>query len=359
MSTRSKQLREKRRQKQTTARKRAETHERGFVSTTLQLPSELSFWKPREGSVKMDIVPYKAGKGNPFASPGDLHYERTYYIYRDIGAEEKSYVAPGKTFAKPDPIQEYRSKEAKNPNADPEYLKALTPKERQLFLVFDHKDSDKGVQLWEFSYHLFGKLLDSRVTTEGEDWDQFFYPDEGGYTLRVTFEEQKPYGMKATAIDFIERDEPLPEEIVNHGICLDDLLVEMSYEKLKAIFLMQPTDDDKEEEKEEDSVRSDSDEPKSNRRTTKKKEEKKPVAADYGLERGDEVEFEGRTLSIMKVSSDGTSLTLLDEEQDEVIRAVSPADVKPKSSSEKEEKPAKGPDDEGNDDDWDDDDDWD
>jgi len=208
----------------------------------------------KPGVHSIDIVPFTAKNGNPFADDGELYYERTYWTYRRVGPDEKDYVCSSKTFGESDYIQEYRQKESRNPNADPDYLKSLEPKERQLFFVYERSHPEKGLQLLEMSYHTFGKLLDSRIKNSPEErgWDLFYFPDDEGFTLEITVSESSG-GMykfnEVTAIDFIARRNPLPEDIVNHGHCLDDFLVKTPYEKLRLAF-MGISEDSKEAEDE-------------------------------------------------------------------------------------------------------------
>ena len=310
------------------ARRRAEEHVSGFETTVLRIPEGVGFFDMSVGRHMVDVIPWtvKKGKdepgGNPMAEKGELYFERTFWTYKKIGVDEKSYVCPSKTFSVKDFIQEYRQKESKNPNADADYLKALAPKERQIFLLFDRKNPDKKIQVLEISYHLFGKLLDSRIKNSPEDrgWDLFYFPDEDGLTLELTVEEVSQGGYKfteVTAIDFFKRVSPLPAEIVNHNIDPDNMLICLPYEKLKDIFL--GVADGKKEEQKPASGNG-----QTQSHTEPPKQESKPApktAAQCGLSPQDEVMYKGGKCTIAKISGDGTSLTLIDA-NDELHRAV-------------------------------------
>lgn len=357
---------DKRERRKSTARRRAEQHASGFETTTLKVPEGLNFWELKTGTSEIDIIPYiVGGKGNKFADKGELHYERTFFSYRYIGIEEKHYVCSSKTWGKPDYIQEWRAKEAKKDDIDADTLKQYNPKERQVFLIYDHDDKSKGLQLWEISYFCFGKLLDSRITNAPEKlgWDLFYFPDEDGMSLRLTIEEETGGGYKfknVMAIDFVAREDPLPDEIVNHKICLDDLLVETPFEKLKNIFKGVSSDDNEPEES--------SGEPKKERKKKPKtepeeesddepEEDVEKTASDYGLEKNDEVLYKGEVHTIMKISKDGTSLMLLDGNED-LVKAISPADVELVKDDEPEEESQESKD-KDKDENWDDGDEWD
>ena len=318
--------RERKERKKSTARRRAEGHATGFSTTTLKLPEGLNFFEPKKGIRTIDIIPYTVGEGNPWAEKGELHYERTFWKYNKIGIEEKNYICASKTFGHKDFIQEWRQKESKNTDTDAQVLKDLAPKERQLFLVYDNDDKEKGLQLWEYSYHNFGKALDQMTKTSSEKsgWDLFYFPDDDGMTLRLDIGEAKAnFGSfdKVLSIVFMPREETLPNEIVNHGFCLDDMLVETPYEELKSIFLMG------------DSSEPEGSEPESDEAEESEEEEKKdvapksdPTAKDFGLSNQDDVMYKGEKHTIFKISKDGTSLTLIDE-NDDIVKAVSPAKV--------------------------------
>lgn len=317
--------------RKSTARNRAEKRGSGFETTTLKMPEGLNFWEIKTGVTKqIDIIPYIVGKGNPYAEEGELHYERTFFHYRSIGIEEKNYICSSKTFAKKDYIQEWRQKKSKDPTIDSKLLKDLTPKERQIFLVYDHDDKAKGVQLWEFSFHNFGSLLDSRVkkAPESRGWDLFYFPDNDGMTLELTFVESSGGGFKfaeVIAIDFLKREGPIPKEIVEHGICLDDLLVETPYEELKNIFLMGDSDDSKKETDDESFETTTVYGQESGQETTSTSQ-KQSTADDFGLSKDDDVKYEGNIYTIFRISEDGTSLTLVNDD-DEIVKAVSPDEV--------------------------------
>ena len=235
-----------RRRRQSPARRRSQQKATGFETTTLNVPEGLSFFDGTPGVHTVDIIAYTAGPGNEWADEGTEYYERTFYHYWSLGANEKNYVALGKTFNKPDPVQEYRKQLMADEDADPEAAKALLPKQRQIFLVFDHKDGK--LKLWENSFHLFGKLLDERIKTsdEADGWD-FFYllggpddPEEDrGMSLRLTIKEKDGGGFtfnEVIAIDFKPRTKALPDAVKNHGHCLDKMLIEVPYDTMKAIL---------------------------------------------------------------------------------------------------------------------------
>lgn len=315
--------------KKSAARRRAEQHTTGFETTVLRVPEGVSFFDFKTGVHRLEILPYrvKRGKdtqgGNPFAEEGELFFERTFYIWRKIGADEKSYACLSKTFGKPDPIAEFKQQESRRElNADEaKYVKSLKPQERQIFLVVDREHLDKGIQILESSTFSFGALLYSRVnnSTEEEGWDLFFFPDADGMTLRITIEEVDGGGFtfnKATAIDFIPRKNPLPEKYVNHGYDLDDMIVETPYEKLKAIFDGVNTSDDSKKSGKSKDPDDDfpADDPPAKKKEETKKEDKKSDVRVY--QKGDKVRYEGKEYSVFKMNTETGMVTLMDKDDE-------------------------------------------
>ncbi len=241
------------------ARKRAERRSQGFERTTLKAPDGTNFYSvKKEGTRRIEILPYTVGNGNPNADKGDMYFERTFWVHRGIGPDNNSYVCSAKTFKKKCPICEARAKLMAKPNYDEDQVAALAPKERQLYLVYDHSESDKGVQIWDISYFLFGKKLDATIkNSEEDDGYEYFADPEKGKTLRIGFEEKSFGGnsyCEVTAIDFKDRKDDLPDEVTGHEICLDDCLIETPYKELKEIFLQ--VDEEDEDEDEDDKKKS-------------------------------------------------------------------------------------------------------
>ena len=378
----SKKRREKR---ESAARRWAETQESGYSTTKFHMPQGLGFFKPKEGTNKFDIVPFIAGNDNPLVKQkhidaGDLYFERTFWDYYFAWIQDR-WIALGMTFGVKDPIQDWVRKHNRSTDqTEQDMCKEFSkPKKRQIFLVWDHENKDAGLALFEYSAHQFGNVLSESIKTDAAEryyWDEFYFPDEGGFTLEVVFKKNPGYGMEATRIDFIERDEPLPKEFggqekngvwtMNHGICLDDgFLIKVPYEKLKAVFLGEemPEGEDKQEaspkaqtsrkqQREPEPDQDDEPEEKTARTQAKAKdngktgstESSKPSASTKVKSPGktkpapkfakDDVvawkDDDGDVLrcEIIKVSPDGSSYTLMDDEEN-IIKAVAADDLKP------------------------------
>lgn len=270
----------KEKRRYTSARERAEKQSTGFLTQAFKIPDGVQVFQPKPGRYLLDIIPFIAGAGNPWADEGCIHWERTYYTHRGIGANGDTYTCPRVTAKERCPVCEHRMKLMKEGDEDNEELiKDLSPKQRQLFQLINLKEPDKGIQLWDISYHLFGKVLDARLrnSEEDEEWDKFFHLEDG-MTLKVAFAE-KTFGgfayVEVETIDFRPRNKSYDDDILEEGRCLDDLIIVPEYEDLKKVFLEAKSDKDKDEEEERPKKRrqeEDEDEP--------PPKKKKPVSED-------------------------------------------------------------------------------
>ena len=250
------------------AAEHASKHTGGFERTAVRLPEGVHQFLPKKpGAYKIDIAPIEVKKGkeepggNPHAKTGQIWYERTYWVYQGIGPDNNSFIAP-KTFGKmKDPIAEHRKILSDQPEQDEAMkavIKKLYAKERQLFWVRDHAEPEKGWQLWDVSFHLFGKFLNEKIDgAEAEDkarWRNFFHPTKGR-TLRIIGKEkkfQKSSFLEFNQIEFKKRDEQYTEELIDELTDLDSLLIETEYKKLKEIFNSASADDDEEDDEDDD-----------------------------------------------------------------------------------------------------------
>jgi hypothetical protein len=229
------------------------------VRTHLIVPEGASFFKITKAGVRrIDIIPYEAGKGNPNADPGYMTYERTYYVHKQIGPDRKSYICPYKNSGKRCPICEVSVELKKTKDwKDPE-VKALAVQKRQLFNVIDVDEPEVGIQIWDESHYLFGASLDDKVKeADPEDAEAYnnFYDPTDGLTVRIQATEEKMPGYKyyssRVGLELKPRKKQYDDSILDDAYNLDDMIKELSYDKLKDIFLQAEPEDEEEEEEEE------------------------------------------------------------------------------------------------------------
>ena len=324
--------RSRKKRERVSARRRIEEHKSGGNVNYIRLPEGYKFFEPKVERYRLDFLPFRVGKGNPYADQGGEHYERTFYIHKDIGPNNDWHLCLAKTLGKPCPVCEKRAMLARSSDTDDDVLKALSPKQRQLFLVVDHDNPDEKL-LWNYSYHSFGDKLDAKIrgAEEEDDYDYFADPEEGKL-VRIVFTQAKGgKWLDCTDIEFKERKQQYKASIIDEMPCLDDLLVPTPYHKLEAEFLQIETTDDEDDDED--------DEPKPEKPEKKDRKPKEETTADeLGLKVGDMVVYEGEDHEIIKISKDGTSLTLEDEDE-ELVRAVDPADVVIIEADQDEEEP--------------------
>lgn len=367
---------ERRERRESAADRRARTHSSGYTTTTLNMPEGLGFYEWKAGKHRISIVGFTCSDRVKeyaakiqFADPGMMYYEQTYFRYQKIGAAEDAYVCMSQTFGEKDYIQDWKNRN----NPDKATLDALKPKQRQLFLVYDWKEPEKGLQLLDCSFHLFGKLLDSRLRNRDEDEDfNFFYElnEEDHRILKITAEEESAGSysfVEAKSIDFLPLGDKEIPKCFKHDICLNDLPAKVEYKAMRDIFLnnassdddgdgddddedtkpsrSRPKDEDKKSKsKSEDDDEDDDDDKKPSSKKNKEKEEedddddKKVTAEDRGIEVGTKVEHETHGVcTVVHISKDGSSLRIEDEDED-IHKAISPADVKVVKSDKKKSK---------------------
>lgn len=217
-------------------RKRAESHSKG--QSTVVLPDGVERFDVKAGPNILSVIPYEVSVENHSEQVpvSEYWYEKTFGIHYNIGPMDRPRVCPAMTAGKPCPICEEQARLRKDPDADEDTVKALRPKERQLFNVEDPKGDPGVVQILEISYHLFGKQLEEEV--QQEDDLAGFADIEGGKVIRVRFKKKKFGGnsyLEADRFDFKDRKD-LSNKILEEALDLDTLVQVPSYEELKKEF---------------------------------------------------------------------------------------------------------------------------
>lgn len=350
MPPQSRREKERRKVQYASAKERIDKHETGFTPTTFRVPEGVELFRfKKAGKYRIDVVPYLVGKGNPYADEGFVHYERTYFTHRGLGADNVDLCCLRRNWKENCPVCEKLGLLRADPDSDEELVQSLREKERQLFLFIVHNERDKGVQLFECShYRGFGELLDKKVKAS-DAYENFFYLDDG-MTLDVMVEEEsfkgRPFMMPAN-IEMFPRKQPLSEDLLDQVPCLDDLLIRVPYKEMKATFLQtqgQPDlkgdmdeaegGDHEESRRPSRGSRSQREEPEeeqeerpSKRQSSKPDSHGHPTAEEHGINMGDWVEHPDHGLcEVIHISRDGTSLRLKPEDG-ETVTGVSPDDV--------------------------------
>ena len=271
-------------------KKRAkEGAQKGF---SVNLPEDVKRFTPKKGTYKLDVIPYtvSARRHPDGVAAGEQWCRRPFLIHYGIGVDNKPQICP-RTIGKPCPICEYYEREKKRPGADEEAIKEIRAKARELYNVIDLDNEDDGVQVFEMSYHLFGKLLEGEINEADDDEIAGFAELKGGKTLKVRFSEAtmgKNKFLEATRIDFLDRDD-YKKSILDDVVDLDSVFNVLPYEELEAVFLedegvgMVTGDDDEEDEapkSKKKSHKADDDDDDDDAPKAKKKSKPKPADDD-------------------------------------------------------------------------------
>lgn len=244
----------------------AERQNRSSQYGYLRLPKGINMFKEEPKTrVELDIMPYVVTCDNHpdrdeeygIAVKGELWYKRPFWLHRSVGSDNQSIVCPS-SVGKPCPICEYRAQLLKEgAKWDDDTVKALKPSMRNLYVVIpkNNKNYPEEPHIWDISQFLFQDKLNEEIQ-ENEEYETF--PDlEEGYTLRIRFAEGS-FGTNKFAevsrIDFIEREKPYDESILEKIPSLDDVLEILPYHTIEAMFFgnMSPDEDEHEEYDDED-----------------------------------------------------------------------------------------------------------
>lgn len=212
---------------------------------------EITFYKPKKGRIKIDIIPYIIETKNDPSKmkPGLENYVLEYHVHYGIGPEEAAYLCLKKTFNKPCPICE-ELQTLKSNGAAKEEMDALKPKQRCLYNIIDKNNIEAGIQLFEVSYFLFEKELREEAQSDGDGNYVTFADLEDGKTIQCRASDANMGGrafVEFKSFSFIDR-KPYSEDILDESYSLDKFLFIPTYEQVRDAFLGIVSNDDEESE---------------------------------------------------------------------------------------------------------------
>ena len=209
-------------------------------ATGVRLPEGMSWWKPKVGVNRIDVIPFVAGKGNPFADEGYEHWERQYYRHYVPGFDGQSrpYACLG-NWKEPCPICQYLQRLDKE--RDKDVIQSMKGKLQVLMNVIDLDDREPDkIQVWEAVYYNRQKGFGEQLITALRAQPKYknFSDLQKGYSLVLTAVEEQGGRSKyvcVTRIDFAERSKQYPDDFIEKAACLDDCLVRHTYADLKQL----------------------------------------------------------------------------------------------------------------------------
>jgi hypothetical protein len=204
-------------------------------SWTLNIPEGVKQLDKIKTRMNLDFIPYKTSN-NPECAPGETFHRRRYGTHGNLGVDNKVRICPAYSFGLPCPVCERNKKLFKGTAEDQEIAKAQNLKKRELYNIIDADDEEAGIQIWDVSYHNFGKMLEEEINSDDTDEYAGFPELKGGYTLKCRFKEESFNNnnfMKVSRIDF-EKREDFDKDILKEVTDLDKCLKLLSYEELEA-----------------------------------------------------------------------------------------------------------------------------
>lgn len=245
-----------------------------------KVDGEVQFFSPAEGRNRINIIPYTIkSKNHPLVKKGefevgDKDYVMDIFVHRGVGPSEASVLCLKNTYGKPCPICEQSAllrKQGKEDEAG-----ALKPSRRVFYNVQDLKNPDV-LKVFEASHYLFEKELIDEARDDEEGGFVDFADEESGKEIKFRCSKTSKGGFEFNefkSFSFEDRDENIPDELLESAISFDEIMNVPTYEEAEKILYGRDDDDDSEDDEEEDEVPA-------------KKSSKKAVAKDEDDENED------------------------------------------------------------------------
>ena len=309
-----------------------------------KVDGEVQFFSPAEGRNRINIIPYTIkSKNHPLVKKGefevgDKDYVMDIFVHRGVGPSEASVLCLKNTYGKPCPICEQSAllrKQGKEDEAG-----ALKPSRRVFYNVQDLKNPDV-LKVFEASHYLFEKELIDEARDDEEGGFVDFADEESGKEIKFRCSKTSKGGFEFNefkSFSFEDRDENIPDELLESAISFDEIMNVPTYEEAEKILYGSDEDDDSEDEEEEDEVPA-------------KKSSKKAVAKDEDDDDADDEEEPAPKKKPAVEEDDDDEDEDLDEDEEEEKPAKKPAkkskvveeDDDDEQEDEDDEPPAKKP----------------
>jgi hypothetical protein len=223
--------------------KKGQERSKGRSKNIIQDELDIPIWRPKDGSHIVDVIPYDAGDNDPLVDSGDPTYTYEYWVHTNVGANNSMFLCPTEMFNDSCPICEHRQK-LKEDGADDEVWAKLFPKRRNLYNIvcYDRGEADKGVQVWDVSFHYFEKLVMAISKKQdrrgGKPKTVNFADAEDGKSISFTIEpakSKKDY-PKFVGHAFDDRDYEIDEDILEEVKTLDEIVEIPEYDEIDKAY---------------------------------------------------------------------------------------------------------------------------
>jgi len=222
----------------------------------------LPTWKAKptkEDPHMLDIIPFKAGKKFPQVdekhpiSKGDTVYVLESFVHTNVGPGKEMIVCPAKNYSLPCPICEYVEKRLSK-GATWDDIKNIAAKRRCAYNVWVHdskKEERKGVQIWEASHRFSEKGIQPQAKNPKTGGSiPFAHPSKDiGRMLSFEVDDDTYFTIHGHKLN--QRDEDIPEEIMEGAFRLDKYLNLLDYEEILEKFKSAEDDEDEEDDDDE------------------------------------------------------------------------------------------------------------
>lgn len=254
---------------------------------------EVIFWRPKKGEHIIDVIPFEAGLNHPDLDKGEIGYVVEIEIYRNIGPLNKDFVSPAKVWGEIDPISEFIEEQG-GYIEDKKVWNKIRTWDRTIYFIWDHssvEEEEKGIQVWDVSSFFFAEKVDdqAKIPKGGGSivWSDWETGKSICFDIKASGTYDRPDGSKGESIEysghkFLDRDEVIPDHILDSTFPLDDLII------------MRPTYKDiaehlhgKKSEKEDIQEEVQEDTPEDVKEDIKKEKESKeecPAGGDFGID---------------------------------------------------------------------------
>src|SRR5574344_155298 len=296
-----------------------------------KVDGDVQFFTPAEGRNRINIIPYTIKtKNHPLVKKGefevgDSDYVMDVFVHRGVGPSEASVLCLKQTYGKPCPICEQSALLRKQGKEDE--ASALKPSRRVFYNVQDMKNPDV-LKVFEASHYLFEKELIDEARDDNEGGFVDFADPETGKEIKFRCSKVSRGGFEFNefkSFSFEDRDENIPDELLEKAISFDEIMNVPTYEEVEKILYGRNEDDDEQEDEEEDEV-------------PVKKSSKKAVAKD---ENDDEEEPAPEKTAKKKpaVEEDDEDEDLDDDEEEEkpVKKAKAPVEEEDEDNEDEDE----------------------
>lgn len=209
--------------------------------------SSLPLWKAKPTKTEphiIDVLPFVAGDNFPLdggikiIKKGDYAYVLNIAVHQNVGALKEMVVCPAKNYGKPCPICEDFDKRSRS-GEEWDTLKTIAPKDRSVYNVMvmdDAKTEAKGVQIWEVAHNQSEKfILAIAKNPRGGGYIPFQHPDaDTGQSIAFEVDDDTYWTPKGHK--FVKRDYNISDETLDTAYCLDELIMVLPYDKIKAKY---------------------------------------------------------------------------------------------------------------------------